>query len=264
MKIKLLLILLFAGCSRELLSNPIVPIMTDTVKLSTYLAKAKVFSKSSEFDSAIYYYTSASNLYILSGDTANSLKCYYSITKQISAEKKDAEALNFLIETGKKHEDWFKGHPLQEAEYQYIMGEKYTDNQKFDSAVLSYNRSLPLWFRNGKDSVKQIKDVYKAISYVYSQTGQYDSTIFYDQKLLNNPADLSNFKSANYNGMIVGLGIGIQLNLNKHIALDLRVLPEYYFGTDIKSKGETNYAIKKFNNFLLINSFGINYYFNKK
>lgn len=153
---------------------------------------------------------------------------------------------------------------MQEAEYQYIMGEKYTDNQKFDSAVLSYNRSLPLWFRNGKDSVKQIKDVYKAISYVYSQTGQYDSTIFYDQKLLNNPADLSNFKSANYNGMIVGLGIGIQLNLNKHIALDLRALPKYYFGTDIKLKGETNYAIKKFNNFLLINSFGINYYFNKK
>jgi hypothetical protein len=32
----------------------------------------------------------------------------------------------------------------------------------------------------------------------------------------------------------------------------------------VKSKGETNYAIKKFNNFLLINSFGINYYFSKK
>jgi len=84
------------------------------------------------------------------------------------------------------------------------------------------------------------------------------------EKLAYNPSAPSNFKSANYLGMIVGLGVGIQMNLNKNFALDLRFLPEYYFGTDIKSKGESDYAIKKFNNFLLINSFGINYYFNKK
>lgn len=84
------------------------------------------------------------------------------------------------------------------------------------------------------------------------------------EKLAYNPTVPSIFKSASYLGMIVGLGVGIQLNPNKHIALDLRVLPEYYFGTDIKSKGERDYPIKKFNNFLLINSFGINYYFNKK
>jgi hypothetical protein len=83
-------------------------------------------------------------------------------------------------------------------------------------------------------------------------------------KLAYNPSAPLEFKSANYTGMIVGLGAGIQLNLNKHIAIDLRILPEYYFGTDIKSKGESDYAIKKFNNFLLLNSFGINYYFNKK
>jgi hypothetical protein len=84
------------------------------------------------------------------------------------------------------------------------------------------------------------------------------------EKLAYNPSAPLDFKSANYIGMIVGLGAGIQLNLNKHLALDLRLLPEYYFGTDIKSKGERDYPIKKFNNFLLINSFGINYYFNKR
>jgi hypothetical protein len=84
------------------------------------------------------------------------------------------------------------------------------------------------------------------------------------EKLAYNSSDPSNFKSANYLGMIVGLGAGLQMNIVKNLALDLRVLPEYYFGTDIKSKGERDYPIKKFNNFLLINSFGINYYFNKK
>ena len=101
----------------------------------------------------------------------------------------------------------------------------------------------------------------KVKSYIYFDWSIADSHF---EKLAYNPSAPLDFKSANYNGMIVGLGIGIQLNLNKHIALDLRVLPEYYFGTDIKSKGETNYSIKKFNNFLLINSFGINYYFSKK
>jgi hypothetical protein len=79
--------------------------------------------------------------------------------------------------------------------------------------------------------------------------------------LSNNTSD---FRSANYTGFIIGAGIGTLIKLNKNLALDLKVLPEYYSGTKIKSKGEPDHSIKKFNNFLLINSFGINYYFNKK
>ena len=73
-----------------------------------------------------------------------------------------------------------------------------------------------------------------------------------------------NITSANYMGMIVGLGTGIQMNTGKNFAFDLRILPEYYFGTDVKSKGFRDYPIKQFNNFLLVSSIGINYYFNKK
>ena len=79
--------------------------------------------------------------------------------------------------------------------------------------------------------------------------------------LSNNTSD---FRSANYTGFIIGAGIGTLVKLSKNLALDLKVLPEYYSGTKIKSKGEPDHSIKKFNNFLLINSFGINYYFNKK
>jgi len=73
-------------------------------------------------------------------------------------------------------------------------------------------------------------------------------------------SDPSNFKPANYGGMNIGLGIGTLINLSQSLAIDLRVLPEYYFGTDIG----TGQAIKKFPNFLLLNSIGLNYYFNKK
>lgn len=178
------MILLFGTCSGVGLSRPIVSNIPDTVKLSLCLEKAKAFSKASAFDSAIFYYSSARDLYLISGDTASSLKCDYRIIKQISAGKDDTEALNYLIKEGKKCQNWFRDHSIHEAEYHYQIGEKYTDNQKFDSAVISYHRSLPLWLRSGKDSVVQIKNVYKAISYAYSQTGQYDSTIFYDQKSL--------------------------------------------------------------------------------
>jgi CHAT domain-containing protein/Tfp pilus assembly protein PilF len=167
------------------LSRPIDSNSTDTVKLSMCLEKAKAFSKVSAFDSAIYYYTAARDLYLISGDTVSSFKCDYLIIKQISVGKDDTEALNYLIEEGKKYQNWLWRHSLYEADYHYQIGEKYTDNQKFDSAVISYHRSLPLWLRSGKDSVIQIKNVYKAISYAYSQTGQYDSTIFYNQKSLS-------------------------------------------------------------------------------
>lgn len=73
-------------------------------------------------------------------------------------------------------------------------------------------------------------------------------------------SDPSNFKPANYGGMNIGLGIGTLICLSQSLAIDLRVLPEYYFGTDI-GQGQ---AIKNFPNFLLLNSIGLNYYFKKK
>ena len=83
-------------------------------------------------------------------------------------------------------------------------------------------------------------------------------------KLTYFTTNASDFRSANYTGFVAGAGIGTLLKISKNLALDLKVLPEYYSGTKIKSKGEKDHSIKKFNNFLLINSFGINYYFNKK
>jgi hypothetical protein len=74
----------------------------------------------------------------------------------------------------------------------------------------------------------------------------------------------TNIRAANFNGMDVGLGAGLEFNLGEKFALDLKVLPEYSFGTDIKSKGDSDVPVKKFNNLQLISSFGINFYFNKK
>ena len=87
---------------------------------------------------------------------------------------------------------------------------------------------------------------------------------FENLSYLSTESNKANATSANYMGMIVGLGIGLQYNVVKNLAFDLRILPEYYFGTDVKSKGFRDYPIKKFNNFLLVSSIGINYYFNKK
>ncbi len=140
------------------------------------------FNKVQGNDSVIYYFKHASNVYLQSGDTVRALRCDYDLVSKLEARKEDISALNLLHKAGTKYKNWFKNHPLQGAEYQYKIGEKYTDNLKFDSAVMSYNSSLSLWLRIGKDSVKQIKDVYKAIAYVYSYTGQYDSAILYLQK----------------------------------------------------------------------------------
>lgn len=76
--------------------------------------------------------------------------------------------------------------------------------------------------------------------------------------LINNQAEV---RSANYGGIIFGTGIGSQISLSKSLALDFKVLPELYIGTDIRSKASERYEITKFNNFLLISSIGINYYF---
>jgi hypothetical protein len=64
--------------------------------------------------------------------------------------------------------------------------------------------------------------------------------------------------------MDFGLGAGIEFYLGEKIALDLKVLPEFLMGTDVKSKGNSNVPVKKFGNLQLISSFGMNFYFNKK
>jgi hypothetical protein len=71
----------------------------------------------------------------------------------------------------------------------------------------------------------------------------------------------SQYNSANYGGIIFGTGIGSQINLIKNLALNFEILPELYLGTDIRSKNSKRYQIKKFTNFLLVNSVGLNYYF---
>jgi CHAT domain-containing protein len=184
MKIILLLILLSAEVPLTASSKPIDFGIPDSVKLSLCLEKAKKFSDRSMFDSAIFYQDVASNIYLHSGDTVKALECDYDMIKVLGLNKEDIRSLNLLNKAGVRYEKWFRKHPIQDAEYQYKMGEKFTDILKFDSALISYNRSLPLWFSNGKDSVKQIKDVFKAISYVYSSTGKYDSAILYLRKAL--------------------------------------------------------------------------------
>ncbi|MBK8882759.1 MAG: CHAT domain-containing protein [Bacteroidales bacterium] len=229
MKIKLLLTLLFAGACNVVLSIPIFSDVRDTVRLSMCIAKAKSFEETSVFDSAIYYYCAASDIFLQSGDTTGALKCDYSAMRQIGAWKADASALNFLHNRGKKYETWLTGHPLEEAVYYYEIGEKYTDNMEYDSAVVSYKRSFPLWLKNGIDSVKQIKDVYKAISYVYSGTGQYDSAILYLNKAL----------------AVYSPKYGLQNRVAENIYLSL--------GNAYFSKGEINKGLELFHKALKTN-----------
>ena len=79
--------------------------------------------------------------------------------------------------------------------------------------------------------------------------------------LINSPSEV---RSANYGGVIFGAGIGSQMELSKSLYIDLKILPELYIGSSIRSKDSERYEIKKFNNFLLISSIGLNYYFKSK
>jgi CHAT domain-containing protein/Tfp pilus assembly protein PilF len=184
MKIKLLLVFIFALTFGVVYADLVVFQVSDTASLTKCLNKAKAFSLASEFDSAVYYYRLASRFYFQKGDTANSLKCDYLFITGLGAARQDSAALSCIIQTGIKFDLWFKHHLINKAEYQYELGEKYTDNLKYDSAVISYKKALPVWLVSYKDSVKQIKDNYKAISYAYTRTGQNDSAIFYLQKVL--------------------------------------------------------------------------------
>lgn len=66
---------------------------------------------------------------------------------------------------------------------------------------------------------------------------------------------------ASYTGLIFGFGGGFRAWISEGFALDLRVLPEYYMGTDIKVKGRDRYEISKFGNFLLHTTLSLKYYF---
>ena len=67
--------------------------------------------------------------------------------------------------------------------------------------------------------------------------------------------------SGRYGGISFGAGAGIRIILSDMLVADIRVLPEYYLGTDIRVKGRDWYQISKFGNLLLHNTIGINYQF---
>jgi hypothetical protein len=78
---------------------------------------------------------------------------------------------------------------------------------------------------------------------------------------------LHNFEdplSAKYGGIIIGFGAGVLFKLSDKLAMDFRLLPEFYVGTNIRVKGYKYYEIQKFGNFLLNCSIGLKYYFSSR
>jgi hypothetical protein len=67
--------------------------------------------------------------------------------------------------------------------------------------------------------------------------------------------------SARYSGIIIGLGAGTLIKMSDKLAMDIRVLPEFCIGTDIRVKGYKWYEIAKFGNFLLQSTIVLKYYF---
>ncbi len=67
--------------------------------------------------------------------------------------------------------------------------------------------------------------------------------------------------SALYSGLIFGMGGGVQWMLTDWLALDFRVLPEYYMGTDLRVKGRDRYSISRFGNLMLQSTLGLKFYF---
>lgn len=70
-----------------------------------------------------------------------------------------------------------------------------------------------------------------------------------------------NTASGRYGGILLGAGAGVRIKLTEKLAADIRVLPEYYLGTDIRVKGRDWYEISKFGNFVLHNIIGLKYHF---
>jgi len=68
-------------------------------------------------------------------------------------------------------------------------------------------------------------------------------------------------RSANYSGMALGSGLGLQCMLSKNLALDLRVNPDFYFVTDLKSKSKTRHEVSRCLNLMLVSTLGLQYYF---
>jgi hypothetical protein len=90
------------------------------------------------------------------------------------------------------------------------------------------------------------------------------ASVSHFEKISYSFSNPSVFKSANYGGILIGIGAGTLFRLSEHMALDIKVLPELFIGTDVKPKNGTDYNIKKFNNLFIISSFGVNYYLIKK
>jgi len=80
-------------------------------------------------------------------------------------------------------------------------------------------------------------------------------------KIAYSPSNIENPLRAKYGGIIIGMGAGILIKMSDKLALDIRVLPEYYIGSSIRVKGYKFYNIEKFGNFLLQSTVGIKYYF---
>lgn len=67
--------------------------------------------------------------------------------------------------------------------------------------------------------------------------------------------------SGTYGSFIIGMGAGILFNFSEHLVMDIKILPEYYTGTDIRVKGRERYEITKFGNLLLHSTIGVKIYF---
>lgn len=62
--------------------------------------------------------------------------------------------------------------------------------------------------------------------------------------------------SGSYGAFILGLGAGSLFRVSDKLAFDLKILADYYMGTDIRVKERDRYEIKKFGNLLVHSTLG--------
>ena len=67
-------------------------------------------------------------------------------------------------------------------------------------------------------------------------------------------------RPANFNGMTLGSGVGLQLMISNSMAIFGQSFPEWHISSRLKPKGSERYKVESFYNFMLLNSFGVRYY----
>ena len=151
----------------------------DTLHANIFLAKANVFADSASYDSSVFYYKKASDIFLKNKMWDKYIECQNGIFKVSRSKGYDEDLMALALNKLKIAQRKLGENHKYVGTCFYHIGDLYDDTDASDSAIMFFSKAIYIWKKGIGEKCIEVADGYVSLAITYNSMGADDSTLKY-------------------------------------------------------------------------------------